>query len=55
VIGYVKVQGKMIARDLGLVASGLHRMAVIQPWIHHVPLTGTLTTCRYRQVIVKSY
>ena len=46
-IVYVKVYGKIIARDLRLVASRLGRMAVTRPWMRHLPLAGTLTARRY--------
>ena len=46
-IVYVKVYGKIIARDLSLVASRLYRMAVTLPLTRHVQLAGTLTACRY--------
>jgi len=47
VIVYVKVYGKIIARDLSLKASRLYRMAGTRPWTHHVPLGGTLTARCY--------
>jgi hypothetical protein len=35
--------GKIIAKDLRLVASRLYQMGVTRPWTRHVP-------CRYREL-----